>query len=602
MHTMKILLVLVTLLIVGSSVNGQTFYTVTAPETDTTKMSLPEPEDELVVNHRAITRYEKWRVEPGDTNAVWLRFTDDSIVYNIGKQSCRSAWAKKLSHEIDIERYPILTFTYRTNTKAVSKYWALWGDVVGEDDPKNGLYMVHVNDLIPDNQKHTITMDLRKIKRKVSIDRLAIAYRSTSHELPAELEIFEIKFSAVNDAKAPPVYRRGEPCTFLVTDEQGQPIEGAFVALSQDILNLQTAGHTGVDGMVTLQPYEIDSSSMTGMITHPGMFKMPIHSLRSAPMYKHYDRTIYPVTMFELADFKGRVNDMASRPIANTSIQMDVLFNKTVFHMPGVRSSWRFVTHTDEKGKFSYPLPKNLVKRISIEIDHNDFEPLPLSHNAQNQLRSGDYLVTLLPKKHITGFVLDANTHEPISGARLVRQNTCHTYKPTDFSDENGYFSFPLSSKSSSDQTDHDIVVTHPTRGTSTVKFNAPSKDEKLASFNPRPIRIYLNPEYQVGAAPPSHLYVSGEVVDFETQKPIKNFTIKVGLIPPGKETVYFQSNRKSSQSKNGNTFRVNLNNPSQPQVLVIRAKGYMPYTTTPLSFANNESSSPKLKIEMIKD
>ncbi|QDU32471.1 hypothetical protein KS4_05030 [Poriferisphaera corsica] len=608
----------------GELVWGGCHYTVSPTMTDTETMGLPEPSEVLVINHKAMTEFEPGRAVPLDTRSAWLKQGEDTITYCIGEQNRRVAWTLELPLEIDVERYSILRFKYRLNSAAVDKYWAFWGHVVGKRNDREGLYMLDHKDLIADDQVHVIEVDLRTIKRNVKLDELAIAFRATGKQMPAELEVFEISFRRAVDSKAGRVFEKGDVKTFLLTDEAGLPIEGGYAALNYEILNLQSGAWSDEQGMARVVPWMIDDAGYEGQFYGNGKFATPIVYMDAAPRYEKDGEAIYPVTLFENKVFKGRVVNDANEGIANAAVRIEITYNKSVFHRPRMTTAWDFFAYTNEDGWFEYELPWRLVKTVKVEVDHNAYQGQVARGNVKGRLLAGDYVVRLDAEKHLTGFVFDAESGEPMVGAKVERKVSAKVFNPTDFTDEHGYFSFPMSDKRDNVKFGkHEIVVSKAGVGETVYVYEGakgvmPGEEivisgRKMVDLQPMvqwkdaesdPVRIYLPADGVKSEGQPLHLAVEGEVVDVETGRAVKVREVGVGMVNPEDGQIYWQANRLSKSKLNGSRFSLEIENPTLRYVIGIRAKGYADYWSEPISIGDDglKGGKLKLKVKMVRD
>ena len=214
-----------------------------------------------------------------------------------------------------------------------------------------------------------------------------------------------------------------------VTNEQGQPVEGATVGLYEGTIDKATNEYrAGRRAELTTQQdgaFSFEFESSQDPYRHAIIIaEKPGLSLGWASWWYRAPRRKFEITLTAPAELTGRVVDEKDQPIPDADVTISLLCphpghgNYRIGHAFGERLS----ATTDRQGAFRIGhLPKTATAELVVQAPGkgtvSTFEPqIGLQYAAGRK----DIRIVLEPEARIEGSVLPKDTRKPVAGVRLL--------------------------------------------------------------------------------------------------------------------------------------------------------------------------------------
>jgi hypothetical protein len=284
-----------------------------------------------------------------------LDLTVPSPVFTVNEASKRCSWLYNLAVPIDVNKYPIAVLRYRAKNISRNSVYTLRVDS-GTAAP--GVCRVFGgNELQADGEIHEAKRDLRDFKVTEPIALIGIGVESTN-DLPATLELIDIRFDAPDDA---PVESPDDDNAIAVkvTDDKDNPIRGARVMIDLERRNFVRTGNTDASGDVSIVSKKNESDTHMLAVNAAGFNQVEVLKVSGGET----------VTV-KLTPSKpyGGVAKVNGKPVAGAMVFATVKGDPA----EGTQELRSYSTITDSAGRWlTPPLPAD-VEQISLSLSHTD--------------------------------------------------------------------------------------------------------------------------------------------------------------------------------------------------------------------------------------
>jgi uncharacterized GH25 family protein len=283
--------------------------------------------------------------------------TVPSPIFTVAEANKRCSWLYQLAVPIDVEKYPIAVMRYRAKNIAPKSVYTLRVDC-GIEKPAGVCRLFNGSEIVSDGEIHEAKKDLRDFHPADPIALIGIGVQS-GNDLPATLEIIDIRFDAPDDA---PVESPGDDnaITVNVVDDQDKPIRGARVMVDLERRNFVRNGTTDDAGNATITPKKNESDTHMLAVSAPGFAQMELLKVggESEPVK----------VKLKPAKPLGGIAKVDGKPVAGAMILATLKDEAT----EGTQELRSYSTITDSEGRWiTPPLPAN-TDEIDLSMSHSD--------------------------------------------------------------------------------------------------------------------------------------------------------------------------------------------------------------------------------------
>ncbi|MFA9477994.1 M56 family metallopeptidase [Phycisphaerales bacterium AB-hyl4] len=331
----------------------------------------------------------------------------------------RKVWVNYLDMPIDVQRYPILVFTYRArNVERNTADYVLYLDD-GSGPDYGGLQSVRQSDLEDDGEVHTVTVDLRVMEPIDNIIGMAVGLRSPEDaDEPTELELLDLRFES---ERRPRIAQVTEAYRVRVRDEFGEPVADAQVTFNAERRNWARQATTQDDG----------EASLANVITDDGPNMLRVEAAGRLPVeVREMPRSTRPmeVTLIPAAPYAGMVVDEEGEPLAGAVVRVRTQVDERTLDGLWTRRDAEAVT--DERGRWqTLPLAASPTA-VQIEVTHPAYSsgPQPSARHqmAVEPLLAGEAVLPIVAERHSLALNVRDEAGNPIDAPVSVQYESEH--------------------------------------------------------------------------------------------------------------------------------------------------------------------------------
>lgn len=406
----------------------------------TTNESDPSPQRAIVLNTKLSWGSNNWAHEMHSDMAT-MKYLDDRVRFELYEPNRNHIWIKYFAQPVEWQKYPILVVTYRGESlwKTTRKYF-MWVDFGRGPNRRGGFYPFQHADMISDGHVHQMVFDLRQAGANTNGDTV-VGFTSgigTDDEVPAALELLDIRFEAAADSSINDVTAERDRYAVKVVDAAGNPIDGATVSVDAEWRNWSSSAVTDASGLAELTAYANEDQRHQIRVEKAGYVWIEQSQVLANQALPHV------VTMYASGKYGGRVVDTDGNPIARAGV---VVSARPASNPSGTRLYTRAHAVTDDEGRWRLDALPVDVENLHIKVVHYEF----LSDMFSQRVEGED----ILPYREMTAQkTLDRGVY--VSGrvvnedGRPVVRATVHVGKTLAvgqyhavYTDKNGRFELP---------------------------------------------------------------------------------------------------------------------------------------------------------------
>lgn len=311
-----------------------------------------------------------WGSEPLTFKSTMQALLDGGQQFSVLQPGHVAVWNWDVNLNLPWQAMPIMKMTYRATDMRVpdpDQFFMTFfefGSVY--------LHVIKYRDLQLDGQVHTITVDLRTLQPVETPvpDRLNALdlHLFSDFARQAKFDLLDLRFEA--DPASPQALSKVEnlkPITVKVTNEGGQPIEGATATRDPHLRDRKVTTQTDAKGVAR---FDVPDDAIAGMCQ-----SLRIDAdKRSSVVINQVSQHINSVRLYPMQTYGGKVVDSQDKPVAGALgiVRIPELMNSE-FDDHAQHYILDMTVFTDENGHWQLEAPKVPDMQIQVRWMHDQY-------------------------------------------------------------------------------------------------------------------------------------------------------------------------------------------------------------------------------------
>jgi|GEM_PF-2355937 len=246
-----------------------------------------------------------------------MEYLPDRVRFKLYEPKRNHIWVTYLARPVDWKKYPIAVVTYRAqNLPVKAGRYAMWIDFGPGPNHNGGSTAFFQREMVADGEIQRMVVDVRKMStRGPSIVSFAWGL-GTEEAVPAVVDLIDIRFEAAVGQPNEAVPVAAQRVQVKVIDPNGHPVSGAKVTANAEWHNWAQSAVTDNTGLVELHAYAGDDQRSLIRVEKQGYVWVNRNSVipdAGEPI---------TIKLRPVQRYSGRVVDADGNPIAHVGVRL----------------------------------------------------------------------------------------------------------------------------------------------------------------------------------------------------------------------------------------------------------------------------------------